>query len=209
MPPFLARWLGKLALLLVVFGAGAVSMLWLSRPKAPPLPDPPALVEKIREVARLETLDVRLYKKVSFEPMPTPADTVWGDLFNWARQSIAPQKGKAIVFADVHLGLDLSKLTAEGLRVQGERVEVSLPPLRAQVELRPGETEVAGSNLDSAQTAKLFELAKEAFEREALADPALQARARASAERSIRALLVTLGFKEVVFVQQQPLAPPR
>ena len=72
--------------------------------------------------------------------------------------------------------------------------------MKAKVSLRPEDTEVIDSNLDSAQTARLFELAKDAFEREVSADAALQARAHASAERQVRALLLTVGFKEVVFV---------
>ncbi len=163
-------------------------------------PDPAALVEQIREVARLETLQVRLYKRVSFAPEPGPAATVWGDVLNWVKQSVAAKAGRALVFADVSLGLDLSKLTAEQMRVTGSRIELALPPLRAQVALRPEDTEIIDSNLDSAQTAKLFELAKSAFEREVEGDAALQSKARASAERQVRALLLTVGFKEVVFV---------
>jgi hypothetical protein len=100
----------------------------------------------------------------------------------------------------VHLGVDLSKLDARRLHIQGSRVEVALPPLQAQVELRPGETEVISSNLDSAQTAQLLELARTAFEREVIADPALQAKARGSTERALTGLLLSLGFREVVFV---------
>ena len=138
-------------------------------------------------------------------PEPGPAATVWGDVFNWVKQSVAAKAGRALVFADVSLGLDLNKLTVEQVRVSGARIEVALPPLKAQVSLRPEDTEIIDSNLDSAQTAKLFELAKSAFQAEVEADAALQSRARASAERQLRALLLTVGFKEVVFVQW-PLA---
>ena len=200
MPPSLVNWLGKLAMVLLAGGAGAVLTLTLLRDKTVTTPDPPALVEQIREVARLETLQVRLYKRVSFAPEPTPAASVWGDVFNWVKQSVAAKSGRALVFADVSLGLDLGKLTADQLRVTGSHVELALPPLRAEVALRPQDTEIIDSNLDSAQTAKLFELAKDAFEREVQADATLQARARQSAERQVRALLFTLGFKEVVFV---------
>lgn len=194
------RWLARIGavVLAAAVGFGVATQLhgaWSLRP-----PDPPALVERIREVARLETLEVRLYKRVSFAPEPTPAATVWGDVFNFIKQSINAKQGRALVFADVSLGLDLSKLSADQLRVKGTRVEVALPPLKAQVSLRPEETEVIDSNLDSAQTAKLFELAKEAFEREVEADVRLNERARASAERQVRALLITAGFTEVVFV---------
>ncbi len=194
------RWLVRIGVVALAAGVGFGVATQLQRASALRPPDPPALVERIREVARLETLEVRLYKRVSFAPEPAPAATVWGDVFNFIKQSINAKAGRALVFADVSLGLDVSKLTAEQLRVKGARVEVALPPLKAQVSLRPEETEIIDSNLDSAQTAKLFELAKEAFEREVEADVRLNERARASAERQVRALLMTAGFTDVVFV---------
>lgn len=202
------RWLTRLAVVLVAVGLGfGLATVWRDGLTQRP-PDPPALVERIREVARLETLEVRLYKRVSFAPEPTPAATVWGDVFNFIKQTVAAKEGRALVFADVSLGLDLGKLTADQLRVQGRRVEVALPPLKAQVSLRPEETEIIDSNLDSAQTAKLFELAKDAFEREVEADARLKERARESAERQVRALLITAGFNEVVFVPYPMKTPP-
>lgn len=195
-----SRWWLTLVGLAVAGGLGFALALVVLRDREPRRPDPPALVERIREVARLETLEVRLYKRVSFAPEPEPAATVWGDVFNWVRQAVAAKEGRALVFADVSLGLDLARLTPDQLRVHGSTVEVALPPLKAQVALRPEDTEIIDSNLDSAQTARLFELAKTAFEREVDADQALKAKARASAERQVRALLVTVGFREVVFV---------
>jgi hypothetical protein len=175
--------------------------------RAPALPDPPAVATQIREIARLETLEVALHKKISFSPDPAVADTLWGDVAGWLRHSFRAPRGKAIVFAVARLGLDLSKLDASSVRVQEREVFVVLPPLRAVVELRPGDTEIIGSNLDSAETARLFELAKTAFEREVEADRALQEKARASAERQIRALLVTLGFAAVHVVEALPATP--
>ncbi len=181
-------------------GAGAGVML-VSRafPARRPIPDPPSVVVRVREVAELETLHVSLYKKVTFAPEPSEADDVWGDLAGWLRYTFRQPRGKAIVFADAHLGLDLSRLEAQSLRVQGRAVEVALPPIRVEVVLKPGDTEIIGSNLDSAQTARLFELARAAFEREVAADASLRGRARASAERAIRGLLLSVGFDEVRF----------
>jgi hypothetical protein len=196
------RLLALLALGLAV-GVGLGLALRLSR-RAPALPDPPAIATQIREVARLETLEVALYKKVSFAPEPAQADSLWGDVGGWIRHTLAAPRGKAIVFATARLGFDLSKLDASSVRVQDREVFVVLPPLRAVVELRPDETEIIGSNLDSAETARLFELAKVAFEREVEADRGLRERARASAERQVRALLVTLGFATVHFVEAIP-----
>jgi hypothetical protein len=190
-------------LLLVVAGgviASAVTWALLHRALTPAVPPTPLVVERMREVARLQTLDLVVYKKIAYAPEPTPTGALWSDVLTWAKTSLFPSRGRAIVFGTVHLGVDLSKLDARRLHIQGSRVEVALPPLQAQVELRPGETEVISSNLDSAQTAQLLELARTAFEREVMADPALQAKARGSTERALTGLLLSLGFREVVFV---------
>jgi hypothetical protein len=164
------------------------------------VPPTPLVVDRMREVARLETLDLQVYKKISYEPEPTPTGALWKDVLAWAKSTLFPSRGRAIVFGTVHLGLDLSKLDARRVHIQGSRIEVALPPMQVQVELRPAETEIISSNLDSGQTAQLLELARAAFEREVMADPALQARARGSAERALTGLLMSLGFREVVFV---------
>lgn len=199
-PPRYAS-LRTVLLLLAGVAAGAGLVWGLShREPGPGLPPAPLVVERMREVARLETLDLAVYKKIAYEPEPTPTGALWKDVLAWAKASLFPSRGRAIVFGTVHLGLDLSKLDARRLRIEGGRIEVALPPTQAQVELRPAETEIISSNLDSAQTAQLLELARTAFEREAMADPALQAKARGSAERALTGLLLSLGFREVVFV---------
>ena len=185
-------------------GAGLGLALRLGR-LAAPLPDPPSVALQVREVARLETLELSLYKKIDYAPEPVPAGSFWGDVIGWARHALRPPRGRAIVFADARLGLDLERLGPQSVRVVGRDVFLSLPPLTVAIELRPGETEIIGSNLDSAETARLFELAKSAFEREVAADARLRDRARASAERAIRGLLLGLGFAAVHF--EGPRAP--
>jgi hypothetical protein len=192
----------RTVLLMLAGVAGGAGLVWTltHRETGSEIPPTPLVVDRMREVARLETLDLQVYKKISYEPEPMPTGALWKDVLAWARASLFPSRGRAIVFGTVHLGLDLSKLDARRVRVDGSRIEVALPPMQAQVELRPAETEVISSNLDSAQTAQLLELARSAFEREVMADPALQARARGSAERALTGLLMSLGFRQVVFV---------
>src|SRR5512142_99793 len=106
-------------------GAGAGIMLVVRAfPAHRPVPDPPSVVVKVREVAELETLHVSLYKKVTFAPEPSPADGFWGDVAGWLRFTFREPRGKAIVFADAHLGLDLSRLGVHSVRVQGGVAEV-------------------------------------------------------------------------------------
>ena len=194
--------LAALAVVLAfLLGAGVV---WQFAQRAPALPDGPALILKVREVARLETLDVQLYKKVTFEPEPADLGLSWAAVSQWASYQVRTPRGKAFVFAEAHLGLDLRKLDEKSLRVVGRRVEVVLPPLEVKVELKPGETEIIGSNLDSQQTAQLFEMARGAFERQVESDLALKERARESARQSLRSLFVGLGFSEVVFPAALP-----
>jgi hypothetical protein len=88
-------------------------------------------------------------------------------------------------------------------------VEVVLPRVQTRIELLPAQTEIIGSNLDSEQTAQLFDAAKNAFEGEVSADKELLQKARASAQQSLRSLFVGLGFAEVEFVEQLSPEPRR
>src|SRR5512141_2068632 len=103
--------------------------------RAPELPDPPAVATQIREIARLETLEVTLYKKVTFAPGPSAADSVWGDLAGRMRHTFAAPRGEAIVFAIARLGLGLARLGASPVQVRVREAYVVLPPLRTTVEL--------------------------------------------------------------------------
>ena len=194
--------------LVLAFALGGL-VVWHFTQRHPPMPDAPALILKIREVARLESLDVSLYKKIDFKPDPREEKTMWGAVAQWAAYSVRPPRGRAIVFAVAHLGIDLRKLDVDGLRVTGRRVEVVLPRVQTSVELRPGEAEIIGSNLDSGQTAQLFERARNAFDAEVAADPALQQLARGSAEQSLRSLFTGLGFTDVAFVEKLSPEPKR
>jgi hypothetical protein len=196
---------GRLVALLVATALvlGGVLAVVGARPRPPSL-QVPTVVERMRDVAQLETLDVNVYKKLGYAPEPVATGNVWTDVFVWAKSALAPSRGRAIVFGTVRVGLDLSHLDASALAIRGNTVEVVLPPLLTRAEVRPGETEVIQSNLDSAQTAQLLELARVAFEQDARADAGLQAKARASAERALRGLLFSLGFRDVHFVRALP-----
>lgn len=192
-------------LLCLLTGALVGTVVWNFQKRQSHLPDGPVLVERVRDVARLQTLEVTLFKKVSLKPDPRLTGTLWRDVITWAEYRLREPRGTALLFADATLWIDLSRVTRDQLRVNGPDVEVILPPVKVQVALRPADTEVLDSNLDSAQTAELFQLAHEAFQREVEQDAAMKARARESAERSLRALFQGLGFREVRFVEA--LAP--
>jgi len=189
--------------LLLALGTGSLLLAWRARPIAF-VPPTPVVVERVRETAHLETLEIALYRKISFAPEPVPAGSLWGDVLSWARQTVRPSRGRAIVFADARIGLDLSRLGPQAVQVRDRVAFVVLPSLEVTVALKPGETEVIDSNLDSAETAQLLERARSAFQREVEASPQLRGRARKQAERAIRELLLGLGFLEVRFVDRLP-----
>lgn len=184
-------------LVLVVAAAAALSSM--QRAVAP---EAATVITRMREVARLETLEVAVYKKVSFEPEPEPAASLAGEVLAWAKHEVAPRRGRAIVFGTAHVGLDLSKLDEGSVHIDGTHITVTLPRPVVRVELQPEQTEVIASNLDSAQTALMLEKGRAALEQDVRADRALQARARESSERALVALLITLGFEQV------SLSPP-
>jgi hypothetical protein len=185
-----------------LIGAGVA---WYKlHPQGHGLPDSPAVTQQIRDVAKLETLDVTAYKKIVFTPDAPPPSDVLHDAWNWAVNAITPAQGKAIVFANVHFSLDLAKLSEHNVRIKDSRIWIVLPDTVATVELKPADTEVIGSTLDSEQTAQLFETARATFERDVGNNRELKAKAHAAAERAIAALLAKLGFTEVNFVSELP-----
>lgn len=198
-------------LALVVFGValgfGGVAAYRLFGAREPRVPDGPAVITQLREVAQLETLEVALYRKITFSPDPPASHGLWDDVVNWARYAMRTPQGRAIVFAVARVGVDLDQLGPQNVRLHGRTAYLKVPPMRVTVELKPGETEIIGSNLDSKETAQLFDLAKQAFERETAQDTRLMDRARQSTQRAIRALLLTVGFTQVHFVDTLPTLP--
>lgn len=107
------RRLAIFVLLALLAGVAAgVALSFALRPQRPAPPPAPIVVEKLREVARLEALEVRVYKKVAYAPEPRSAQTLWGDVFNWAKFTLRNANGRALVFAVLHLGVDVDQLRA-------------------------------------------------------------------------------------------------
>ncbi len=173
---------------------------FLGRHREAPAPSP-TVVERLRAVSRLQVLDVSVTRKVTLLPDPVDQPTLSGAVLQWARFTVAAPSGTALVSAEAHFAVDLSKLTAGSVQVFADSVEISLPEAEVSVELTPGQTEVLVSNLDSQQTTALLAKAQTEFAHSLAHDPRLREKARLSAERSLSGLLLALGFKEVRFNQ--------
>jgi hypothetical protein len=196
------RWL--LAVMAVVGLVAAGFFLGRHREAPPPSP---TVIERLRAVSRLQVLDVSVTRKVTLLPEPVDQATLTGSVVQWARFAVAPPSGTALVAAEAHFAIDLSKLSADAVQVTGERVEISLPEAEVSVELTPGETEVVVSNLNSQQTTALLAKAQSEFAHSLRNDPRLREKARVSAERSLGSLVLALGFKEVRFNQPKGATP--
>jgi hypothetical protein len=186
----------------MLLGALALGVAWWkvrAAFTAAALPDPPALVEKVKEIARLETLEVHLSKTVGYVPDPPVGESFVGQVLTWVRTTVAPREGRALVYATVHVGIDVNRLDSQAIRRTGDVLELVLPNLVATVELEPERTEILRSNLDAAQTAELFAKAKRELGADVDLDRGLHERARAAAEASLRRFLLTAGFREVRF----------
>ncbi|MBS1148385.1 MAG: hypothetical protein H6Q89_83 [Myxococcaceae bacterium] len=195
------RWL--LALMAVV---GLVAAGFFLGSRLPPQAPSPTVVERLRAVSRLQVLDVSVTRKVTLQPDPVDQPTVTGALVQWARYAVAPPSGTALVTAEAHFAIDLSKLPPDAVSVQGERVELTLPEAEVSIELTPAQTEVVVSNLDSQQTTALLAKAQVELGQSLARDPRLREKARVAAERALGAVVLALGFKEVRF--NQPVGPP-
>lgn len=179
----------------VVAVAVAAALLRVERLAAA---EPPAVIERIREVSRLEVLEVSVHQKVTFAPDAKKQATLLADVWAYARDTVAPRRGRALVFARARFYVDLRKLKPEQVRVRGDELELELPEPEVEASLMPGETEVIASNLDSAETAALLDKAQAELRGAVLHDAALKQRARDAAARSVTGLLKGLGFRKVV-----------
>ena len=193
------RWL--LAVMAVV-GLVAAGFFLGSRHENPA--PSPTVVERLRAVSRLQVLDVSVTRKVTLLPDPVDQPTMTAAVVQWARFAVAPPSGTALVAAEAHFSIDLSRLSADAVQVHADRVEISLPEAEVSIELTPGQTEVVVSNLDSQQTTDLLAKAQTQLAQSLARDPRLREKARTSAERSLGALILSLGFKEVRFNQDRP-----
>ena len=152
----------------------------------------PAVVEKIRQLSRLETVDYSIDKIVEGSRQnPYLPNFLVGD------------KLLLVAHGDVVAGVDLSQLQAADVTVDGSRVKVRLP----QAQVLSTRLDNAHTRVYSRMTGLLVEAdpnlesevrltAEDQFTQAALADGVLD-KARQNAQASVSALLRGLGFQQV------------
>ena len=185
----LVPWLFMIAAL-----AAAAMLLRVERLAAD---EPPAIIDRIRDVQRLEVLEVTVHEKLTFAPDPAPQPTLLAGVWAYARETVAPKRGRAIVFAQARFYVDLRRLKSDEVVVNGDEVTLTLPEPEVEASLLPGETEIIASNLDSHETAQLLAEAQTKLRGAVASDAKLRQRAREAAARTMTGLLKGLGFRKV------------
>jgi hypothetical protein len=150
----------------------------------------PSVVEKIRQLSRLETVDYAIDKIVEGDRQnPYIPDFLVGD------------KLMLVAHGDVIAGVDLSQLKASDVVVNGTRVQVRLPAAQVlTTRVDNGRTRVYSRNTgvlinpDPNLESDVRRVAEQQFTQAALDDGILD-KARQNARTSVTALLYGLGFR--------------
>ncbi|MBX9600656.1 MAG: DUF4230 domain-containing protein [Bryobacteraceae bacterium] len=184
------RWLKVLALLAVLLAAGAL----LFRPWRRPALDPPAVVRQIQALQELATVRYRIEKVVGLEEQKYP---------------VGAEKLLIVVQADVRAGIDLAGVRAEQVRIDGaDTLRVHLPdPRILSVAIDEKATKVWDRRItwwtpwvpfspDLEQKARLAALGSV---EQAAREMGILRQARDNAERSLRSLFQSMGFRQVTF----------
>jgi hypothetical protein len=152
----------------------------------------PSVVEKIRQLSRMETIEYSLDKIVE------------GDRENaYLPGFLAGDKMLLVAHGEVIAGIDLARLKPGDVEVKGDAVKVKLPPAQIlTTRIDNGKTRVysrttgllvaADPNLES----EVRQAAEQQIGQAALDDGILD-KARANARTSVTALLYGLGFRSV------------
>lgn len=162
------------------------------------LPSPESIVREVRSLARLETIQYSIEKVVTAENRQGPLGFLFGDRL------------LLVAHGEVIAGIDLSKLTAENLRLEGNTLYVQLPPPEIFIATLNNDKSyiydrdigilTQGSlNLES----EARRAAEDAIGESALEDGIL-IQARQNAEIYLERFFDVLGYTDVVFEVPEP-----
>jgi hypothetical protein len=162
------------------------------------IPDPVTIINEVRSIARLETIQYTVEKVVTAEI----GQEFLGDLFGDRLLFIA----HGVVIA----GVDLSKLTVEDLELRDGLLTIDLPDVEVFIATLDNDKSyvydrqtglLRKSEVDLETQAR--QIAEDEIYKAALADGIL-GQANANAELFMERLLNDLGFEVVVFVPYEP-----
>lgn len=158
------------------------------------LPDPYTIINQVRPLARLETIQYSVEKIITAET----GQEVFGALFGDRLLFVA----HGVVIA----GIDLSKLTSDDIRINQGILEIDLPDAEIFIATLDNEKSYVydrETGLFRKSDKDLESLARQAAEKEiysAAIEDGILAQAAFNAEVFLERLLDDLGFDEVIFL---------
>ena len=161
------------------------------------LPDPVTIINQIRPLARLETMQYSVEKIITAET----GQEVFGPLFGDRLLFVA----HGLVIA----GVDLSEISADDLRVNNGILKIQLPEAEIFVATLDNEKSYVydrDTGIFRRPDEDLETLARQAAEeeiRQAAVGDGILTRARLNAEVFLERLMNDLGFEEVIFPDNQ------
>ncbi len=159
------------------------------------LPDPVTIINQIRPLARLETIQYTVEKVITAEV---------------GQGALAPLLGDKLLFVGhgyVTAGIDLDKLTSQDLVLEDGAIKVRLPKAEIFVATLDNDKSYVYDRTTGLLThgdVNLETLARQAAEdqiRQAALDDGILDQAQVNAEDFIRSLLNKLGYNQVIFIQ--------
>jgi cell division protein FtsB len=180
----------------------ATEMARLLHPTPTVIPDPVTIINQVRSLARLETIEYSIEKVITAETRQEVFKRLFGDRLIF------------IAHGNVIAGVDLMKLGTDDMWRRDDVLYVRLP----QPEVFVAALDNDKSYVYDRQTGLLTkgetnletlarQSAEEEIEKAALEDGILE-QARVNAETFLHRFLLNLGYHEIVFVEPEPTATP-
>ena len=166
------------------------------------IPDPVTIVNEVRSLARLETIQYSIEKVITAETGQGSFGFLFGD------------KLLFVAHGTVIAGVDLSQLTSQDLKLEGKVLTVQMPEPEIFVatldndksyiyDRQKGLLNSGVTNLETqARQVAVQEIAKAAI------SDGILSQAKLNAENYLTRLFKTLGYQEVIFIYPTPVDVP-
>ncbi len=162
------------------------------------LPDPVTIVNEVRSLARLETIQYSIEKVITAESGQGAFGFLFGD------------KLLFVAHGTVIAGIDLGQLTSQDLRLDGSLLTVQLPEPEIFVATLDNDKSYVYDRqkglLNSGETdleTKARQVAEQEIAQAAISDGILS-EAKLNGENYLTRLFKTLGYQEVIFIYPTP-----
>ena len=166
------------------------------------IPDPVTIVNEVRSLARLETIQYSIEKVITAEMGQGNFSFLFGDRLLF------------VAHGTVIAGVDLSRLTSQDLKLEGNVLTVQLPEPEVFIATLDNDKSYVYDRQKGLLTSGVTDLetrARQAAEKEILnasIEDGILTQAKVNAENYLTRLFKTLGYREVIFFYPTPTPTP-